>query len=709
MNNVLYRSDIDGLRAIAILPVVAFHAFPRYAPGGFIGVDIFFVISGYLISSIIFRSLLSNNFSFSEFYARRVRRIFPALIVVLATCYALGWFVLLPDEFKMLGKHIAAGAGFVQNIILQREAGYFDFASELKPLLHLWSLAVEEQFYLVFPVFAWLLWRARLNLLTGVALVALISFMLSQKGMHADAVKAFFWPHTRFWELMAGAILAYVHVFRAWPEFCSHALRLALFNRVVFRQAPKAEHQGDLLRTAASFVGLALILASIAAYSAKTPWPGSRAIAPVLGATLLIAAGPQAWVNRKLLAAKPMVWIGLISYPLYLWHWPLLSFLRIIEGGMPAREWRIGAVLLSFALAALTHWLIEKPVRYGERRAWKNMALCLALALVGYIGYDAFQRDGLAFRMNEETIERNKETIEAVKMLFDEKNRPWRRENQDLACKTRFPFAEKFLCRINRDESPSIVVLGDSHSVSLYPGLVEALSQSSYPATIAGVGANGCVGFRDVWSYDRKTPEPDRVVCRNIINQVLDAAKAPSVKTVLIVSRGPLYLSGKGFAPDDFANEKRHDRILTYPPRPELTNHAEIWEFAMHSTLTELTAAGKRVIFVLDNPELGFDPKTCIGSRLARILSNNVRNVRNPCAVSRAAFDERNRDYRALVMKVLREFPQAVLVDGAKPFCDDEYCWGIKDGKLLYYDDDHVSLEGARLIAREIIPYLVSP
>jgi len=151
MNNVLYRSYIDGLRAIAILPVVAFHAFPRYAPGGFIGVDIFFVISGYLISSIIFRSLLSNNFRFSEFYARRVRRIFPALIVVLATCYALGWFVLLPDEFKMLGKHIAAGAGFVKNIIWQREAGYFDFASEMKPLLHLWSLAVEEQFYLVFP------------------------------------------------------------------------------------------------------------------------------------------------------------------------------------------------------------------------------------------------------------------------------------------------------------------------------------------------------------------------------------------------------------------------------------------------------------------------------------------------------------------------------------------------------------------------------
>jgi hypothetical protein len=450
----------------------------------------------------------------------------------------------------------------------------------------------------------------------------------------------------------------------------------------------------------ASFVGLALILASIAAYSAQTPWPGSRAVAPVLGAVLLIAAGPQAWINRKLLATKPMIWIGLISYPLYLWHWPLLSFLRIIEGQMPAREWRIAAVLLSFALATLTYWLVEKPLRYGGRGALKASALSLALALIGYIGYNAFERDGLVFQLKEETIK----ALKNHESLLNEKNLPWNPENQEPACKNRYPFTENGYCRINRDERPSIVVLGDSHSVSLYPGLVEVLAQTSNPPTVAVLGGSACVGFRDVSSYQRNTPEGDRI-CRNLINQALDVAKSPSVKTVLIVSRGPLYISGKGFAPDDFADERWHDRIITYPPRPQLTSYAEIWELAMGSTLTELTAAVKRVIFVLDNPELGFDLKTCVDVRPFRISPK----VRYPCAVSRQAFDERNREYRALVTKVLRKFPQVVLVDAAKPFCDDKWCWAMRDGKLLYHDDEHVSLDGARLIAREIIPYLELP
>ena len=178
----VYRPDIDGLRAIAILSVVIYHAFPTKLRGGFVGVDIFFVISGFLISSIIFRSLQRGDFSFSEFYARRVRRIFPALILVLAASYTVGWFVLLPDEFKQLGKHMAAGAGFVQNIVLNKEAGYFDTASELKPLMHLWSLSIEEQFYLIFPVLIWGAWRLGLNALSVALLLVLLSFGLNLGG-----------------------------------------------------------------------------------------------------------------------------------------------------------------------------------------------------------------------------------------------------------------------------------------------------------------------------------------------------------------------------------------------------------------------------------------------------------------------------------------------------------------------------------------------
>lgn len=689
-----YRPDIDGLRALAVLAVVVFHAFPRHAPGGFVGVDVFFVISGYLISLILFRSLASGSFSFAEFYAHRIRRIFPALIVVLAASYAIGWFVLLPDEFKLLGKHIAAGAGFVENFVLRREAGYFDVASEQKPLLHLWSLAVEEQFYLVFPFFVWLLWRKRLNLFTGVLLVALVSFWLAKKGVKADAVKAFFYPHTRFWELMAGAMLAYVQVFHAWPAWLAKGIRWLVFNRVFFREVPAEGRQGAMLTNLAATMGLLLILASIASYHAKLPWPGARALAPVLGAVMIIGAGAQAWVNRKLLALKPMVWIGLISYPLYLWHWPLLAFLRIMEdGAMPARWWRIAAVAASFVLAALTYWLIEKPIRYGDRRAWKNAALCVLLAAVGYVGYNAYVREGLAFRM--------KRDVENHTTLFNEKNRPWLAENQEASCKQRFPFAAtNAYCRLNRDVEPDVLILGDSHGVSLYPALAEALSSGT--KGVADIGGGGCVPFRDVASFDRKSSEQERDRCRGIINQVLDTV-APQAKTVLLVSRGPLYLSGKGFAPDGFADEQYHDRVLFSVSHPELTSHAAIWEVGMRETLTELTATGKRVIFVLDNPELGFDPKSCIDARPFRL---NKKPVRSPCAVTRAAFEERNRDYQALVNKVLADFPQVILVDGAKPFCDDQWCWAMKDGKVLYYDDDHISLEGARRIAREILPHL---
>lgn len=688
-----YRPDIDGLRALAILPVVAFHAFPRYAPGGFVGVDIFFVISGYLISLIIFRSLARGDFSFAEFYAHRVRRIFPALILVLVACYVIGWFVLLPDEFKLLGKHIAASAGFVQNFALQRETGYFDVASELKPLLHLWSLAVEEQYYLGFPLFVWLLWRKGLNVLTGVALIASVSFLLSRKGVHADMVKAFYWPQSRFWELMAGALLAYVQVFKAWPDFLTRFLHWTLFNRVIFRRIPESSHQPQVLRNLAAGFGLVLILASIATYNAKMPWPGSRALVPVVGAVLLIAAGPQAWINRHFLALKPLVWIGLISYPLYLWHWPLLSILRIVESGLPGREWRIATVALSFVLAALTYWLVERPVRYGTKRAWKNAALFLSLLVVGYVGFNAYERNGLEFRVKE-TVRRN--------AMFNAQNSPGLPENQDQLCKQRFfPKTDGF-CRLAKDGNPTIQLIGDSHAVSLYPGMRDMLQAT--PENVFHLGRGGCVPFFDVDSFDRKNDEASRHHCKTISNQALTIAETnSSIHTVILASRGPLYLSGKGFFLNDYGDEKAHDRLLKSAHHPEFEDQYQIWDMAMRETLDRLLAKGKRVVFVLDNPELGFDPKSCVDSRPWRLTSQQVRQ---PCAVPRKDFDERNQKYRELVAAVLKDYPTVKVFDAAAQLCDTEWCWAMKDGQMLYRDDDHLSLDGARLMARGLAKLL---
>jgi len=214
-----YRADIDGLRALAVIAVIGFHAFPQAVPGGFIGVDLFFVISGFLISTILYENLIAHSFSFTDFYARRIRRIFPALMVVLASAYAIGWFVLLPDEYAQLGKHIAGGAGFIENFLLWHESGYFDNAAETKPLLHLWSLGIEEQFYIVWPILLWLAYRARLNLLSLTILIGGASFILNLWGTQVspNPVATFYSPQTRFWELLMGAVLAYTTLYPSTP------------------------------------------------------------------------------------------------------------------------------------------------------------------------------------------------------------------------------------------------------------------------------------------------------------------------------------------------------------------------------------------------------------------------------------------------------------------------------------------------------------
>lgn len=205
-----YRADIDGLRAIAVLAVVGFHAFPDYFPGGFVGVDVFFVISGFLISSIIFREVGRSTFRLPQFYARRIRRIFPALLIVLVACLLFGWFALLPDELEHLGKHVAAAATFVSNLALWQESGYFDRAAELKPLLHLWSLGVEEQFYLVWPMLLLLLWKRQQNIAITIVLLTLTSFMLSIALGQQSPSANFYFPFSRFWELGLGCLLAVV-------------------------------------------------------------------------------------------------------------------------------------------------------------------------------------------------------------------------------------------------------------------------------------------------------------------------------------------------------------------------------------------------------------------------------------------------------------------------------------------------------------------
>jgi hypothetical protein len=381
-----YRPDVDGLRAVAVLAVIGFHAFPAWVPGGFVGVDVFFVISGYLISTIIFTAVNAGRFSFATFYARRIRRIFPALIVVLAACYAAGWFVLYADPFEQLGKHIAGGAGFVANYVLWREAGYFDADADTKPLLHLWSLGIEEQFYLAWPLMIFLAWKARLNLVALTIVTFLVSFYFNIEGIRRDLVGTFYSPWTRFWELTAGSMLAAI--------VTDQGTWLGGKGRLVYDSVRARPMVRDLLAGA----GLALAVGAAFGIDRTRHFPGLWPLIPVTGTCLVIASGAGAWLNRIVLSNRVIVGIGLISYPLYLWHWPLLSFARLLKSETPSPDVRIAAIVASFVLAGLTYKLIETPIRFGPRRPWVVPALCVLMGVCVAAGYYTFTTRGFLER-----------------------------------------------------------------------------------------------------------------------------------------------------------------------------------------------------------------------------------------------------------------------------------------------------------------------
>lgn len=364
-----HRTDIDGLRGIAVLSVVAFHAFPSTLRSGFVGVDIFFVISGFLITSIILNDIASDRFSFREFYGRRIKRIFPALTVVLTACLVGGAFLMLPDDFRLLGKHVVAGAGFLSNFALWQEANYFDVAAESKSLLHLWSLGIEEQYYLFWPLLIWIASRLRLNLFTLFLAIFAISLALCVRWTPVNQVAAFYSPASRFWELAAGSMLAQLTLSMPRAVVFAEAAIAGAISSVIFDRG--AVEREKVYRDFLSLAAFALITSSVFVITRRHEFPGWWALLPVFGTYLAINAGPQAMLNRLLLSNRVLVWIGLVSYPLYLWHWRLLVFARYLYGAAePPVQVRGLLMTVALVLAWLTYRFVEFPIRFKSRRAW---------------------------------------------------------------------------------------------------------------------------------------------------------------------------------------------------------------------------------------------------------------------------------------------------------------------------------------------------
>jgi len=446
------------------MAVVLHHTVPDVVRSGFVGVDIFFVISGYLITSIILTQLRDGRWSLASFYARRIRRIFPALTLVLLAAFALGWWWMTPLDLKTLGKHIVAGSAFLSNVVFWREAGYFDDASPVKPLLHLWSLAIEEQFYLVWPLALWTLHRWRANAMRWIFVLLLASWAYGMVLVRQDPVAAYYHPLGRFWELMVGALLAAMHVHQTgWRGL------VRLPAAPAARTTAPAPWRKHLLAA----LGLALLCLAVVHIHPERKFPGGWAILPTAGTALLIAAGPQAWVNRLVLARRPLVWIGLISYPLYLWHWPLMAFANMKAGGQAAPSVLAVLALASVVLAWLTYVLLELPIRKGRLR-WRSITALLVLLMLcaGALGVWTWHKNG--FEMRYPPIVRDM-TARGGSAVITE---GWR--YHDCILEPRVPpSAYKDFC-IEKNRRPLVFLWGDSHVSSLYPGFKALQDSGAY-------------------------------------------------------------------------------------------------------------------------------------------------------------------------------------------------------------------------------------
>jgi len=642
MTKANYRPEIDGLRAIAVLSVLLFHTFPEFLPGGFVGVDIFFVISGYLITQIIFQELQNHDFKLWNFYQRRIRRIFPALLIVFLTCTILGWIILTPAEYELYGTHMLAGAGFVPNIIFWREAGYFDKEAITKPLLHLWSLGVEEQFYLVWPLIlgiSWKLWKPNSSrVLTIASLLLLTSLVWSSYQINHNPIADFYSPFSRFWELALGGCIA------LWS------------SKIVLN--PSASRWGQLL-------GFVLLIFSLWGLNEQTPFPGLWAIFPCLGSALILFfSSASENMPTRILRLRPLVFIGLVSYPLYLWHWPLLSFARILEGQAISASAKCSLLLLSFVLAYLTYSFLEKPIRSSRKpRTAIVLLLCMLLALS--FGVVLRKKDG--FKHRHENVLLADPNSMVVGEHRNEILRP---------CKLSMPISNDLDCFADLRDPVRYAMLGDSKAEALYYGLTTVSSDQGHWLLVDGVH-----------------PIPKGAGQDPRVEQVFEAVKnTETIKVVAIANT----IAGL------FPLEKKTGLIpqgaSAYPKQ------LEIWS----EQIRGLEQAHKKVIVIVDNPTFP-DPTSCIygGLTSSKLLNQIFTRKANPyCSINYDEFLKGTNAYRLWLKDLQALHPKAIIFDTSPYLCDikNNIC-GITEGnQFLYSYSNHISDYAAKKIGLALTP-----
>jgi peptidoglycan/LPS O-acetylase OafA/YrhL len=630
---VSYRPDIDGLRAVAVLSVVFFHAGLPLFSGGFVGVDVFFVISGYLITSIIRGQLVRGRFSIRDFYDRRIRRIFPALFTVVAASIIAGCWWMMPFDLQGFGANLAAMAGFASNFFFIK-TGYFDGGADIMPLMHTWSLAVEEQFYIVFPlVFALLARRGAKSTRWGLSLLLAGSLAVNVYGALNGTKYAFYTPWHRAWELLAGSILAL-----GWlPSIASRRLREAL-----------------------SLAGIAAIAIAVFSYDAETPFPGAAALLPVVGTVLLIhsGGGGPSWVAQGL-STRGAVFIGLLSYSLYLWHWPIFVFARY----RLMRELSASEGLLFSGLALLLAYVswrfVERPFRSAGQPRGRVFAFAFLSSIVtALLGAGLYFTRGAPGRFSGPVLG-------AAMAAFD--------ENPDCdACHNHKPAQVDAddVCLIGSAAQPSFVLLGDSFADALVPGIAAAAHAAGRAGFVITKG--GCAPLLQTGSAE----------CQAFSAAALAfLTRHPGIDTVLMSARWSGFAEGSRFG-------ENRAKVFLNDARTETPSVEDSRRVLVEGFERSLAAFAPRRVVVI-----GFSPEQTVRPPRAIALARRY-GVPGVMGVERAVYDGRQQHAHAIIDPLARR-PNVSVIDLGPALCDAERCPGERGGVVLYSDDNHLSRSGA--------------
>jgi peptidoglycan/LPS O-acetylase OafA/YrhL len=637
-----YRPEIDGLRAIAITAVILYHFFPTLMPGGFLGVDIFFVISGYLISKIIAGSLPNNKFNIVDFYVRRIKRIFPALLIVCSIFLVYGWFVLLPDEFRQMGRYVSYGSMFCANLALYRDVGYFDVAGAQKPLMHLWSLSVEEQFYLVWPLILWGFWKVFKNrwIISFIIFSILASYCLNIFLMGYKPNLAFYFPGSRMWELGAGALAAYLELF----------------------QKTGVEKVKNSYSNLLSFLGVVLMIGSLFLLKNTHPWFVYLSFLPIFGAFCFIL-NTKVTFTSKLLSLRPMVFIGLISYPMYLFHYPLISFLHVAQPSLLTDEVKIFLIILTIILSYLVYQFVEKPIRHKKSKREARILLCMMVVLGCAASFVRFQCIKPLVVYNFPEYLRVEEAMADWEGLSEEMI-PFKVNGFDL-----YRFG---------NEKKIILFLGDSH-MEQYRARVRQLyldhkifGKSAVFAHYGGMCPAPAVNRHSV---------PTNAHCMASFRQY---ALSDEVREIVI---GASWIGYVGGGPDYYCTMNGKE----YPLGTK--SGCTCFYDSLEKMIREFISLGKKVYIMLPTPH---GMKECDP---ASLIERNILGRWKFFPSKPASFQEW-KNMSKNIKDILKEIGQrtgAHLINPEIDFCHGYHCRSARDdGTLIYKDSGHVRASHVR-------------